>query len=60
MVRVRPKDGGILKIPATRGKRSWGIFELSVVGFVDYAHAAFSELFEDPVMRNRLSDHEIG
>jgi hypothetical protein len=56
---------GILKIPATRGKRSWGILELErndavelgVLGFVDNAHATFTELFENLEVRYRLSNH---
>jgi hypothetical protein len=50
MVRVRPKDGGILKIPPTRGKRSWGIFELGVVGFIDYSHPSLTQFLKYPVM----------
>ena len=28
-----------------------------VLGLVDHAHAAAAQLFENPVMRNRLADH---
>ncbi len=34
-------------------------FELGVLGFVDYAHAAFAELFEDSVVEDFLTDHFI-
>ena len=31
--------------------------ELQIAGFVDHAHAAFAELFEDFIMRNGGSNH---
>ena len=37
--------------------QSDGAVELGVIGFVDDAHAAFTEFFGDFVVRNRAADH---
>jgi hypothetical protein len=34
----------------------YGTFELGVLGFVDHPHASTTELLEDLVVRNRLTD----
>jgi hypothetical protein len=36
-----------------------GTCKLKVLGLVDDTHAAFTKLFEDPVMGNYLADHCI-
>jgi hypothetical protein len=32
--------------------------QAGVFGFVDHTHAAFTKLFEDPVVRNGLANHD--
>jgi hypothetical protein len=31
--------------------------ELQILGFIDYTHAAFTELLDDAIARNSLADH---
>jgi hypothetical protein len=36
---------------------SYGTVEFGVVGFIDYAHAALTELFNDLVVADSRADH---
>jgi len=62
-----PPFGGILNIPATRGKRSWGMLELEndepvglgVPGLIDHAHSTLAQFFLDVVMADRCADHGL-
>ena len=39
--------------------KSYGALELGILGFVNDAHAAFAELFEDFIMGYSLTDHRF-
>jgi len=57
-VNLEVRDVSVLQQLSGEKLQGNGTAEGGVLGFVDHAHAAATELLQDAVVGNRLADHE--